>query len=370
MGSSLCILIKPASGACNLGCRYCFYRDEAEHRAQYSHGRMTPDTARLLIGKAAEQVGKGGNLSFAFQGGEPTLRGLPFFQEFCRIADEICAPAGITLSFSIQTNGILVDEAFASFFAERKFLVGLSLDGYGELHDRNRVDLSDGPTHAKVLQTAALLKEKGVDFNILCVVTEAHAKLAKSLYSYFKKQGFRYLQFIPQIPPLGEKTGGISPAGYGRFLCDLFDAWYEDFIRGDYISIRDFDNLFGLLQGRPPELCSMVGRCSVALVCEADGSLYPCDFYVLDGYSIGNIRTEQPLGDLMKGEKAREFVSASLKHSPRCESCRWLGLCRTGCRRYKEPLGESDGLNYFCESYKRFFGHSFEKMKAVLDRIS
>lgn len=358
-------LIKPASGSCNLRCRYCFYHDVGGNRAVQSYGMMSAETLELLIRKALEEAE--GSCAFGFQGGEPTLAGLDFFRKAVELQKRYNT-RGLAISNAIQTNGLLLDVEWADFLAENRFLVGLSLDGTKELHDRNRLDPAGKGTYARVLKTAQLLKARGVEFNILTVITRDSAKRADSLYRFFRRCGFDWLQFIPCLDPLGQGRGScaysLTAEEYGAFLKRLFDCWYRDVKAGRFVYIRYFENLVGMLLGNPPESCGMSGRCVIQNVVEADGSVYPCDFYALDQWKLGNIRTGS-VREMMESRTARRFLEAAREVPEKCRSCRYYPICRGGCRRDREAAGGVLGLNDFCPAFETFFDYALPRLEEV-----
>ena len=359
----LSILVKPASSACNLRCAYCFYADEASNRAVPSYGRMSPQVVRALLEQTAGTAE--GGVSFLFQGGEPTLAGLDFYRDFTAQAGELL-PKGLRVQYAIQTNGIVLDETWCRFLKERQFLVGLSLDGNRACHDRFRRDGAGKGTYDRVLRAARLLEQAGVEYNVLTVVTGYLAKHIQSVFGTLCKGGFRFQQYIPCLDPLGEDRGGqgysLSPEEYGAFLKNLFDLWYRELEQGRYWSIRYFDNLVWMLGGRDPEQCSMGGRCGLQYLVEADGSVYPCDFYGLDQYRLGNL-LEHDWAQLDRTREALGFVEASRRVPEDCRRCAWYALCRNGCRR--DRLEEPDGLgrNYYCQAYAQFFAYALPRLK-------
>ena len=352
---SVNLLIKPASSRCNLRCRYCFYEDEAQNRTQQDMGMMTAETAERLLAEAYALAEPGGTVSFAFQGGEPTLAGLDFFRRFTALARER-KPSGVRSVFSIQTNGILLDESWAEFFHREGFLVGLSLDGFEALHDGNRVDARGAGTWKLLVEKVRLLQDHQVETNALCVVTGACAKRAGRVYRSLRELGFAYLQFIACLDPFGEEPGkreySLTPQVYGRFLTELFELWYEDLKAGRQPYIRQFENYIALLLGQPPEACDMRGICSKQYVVEADGGVYPCDFYVLDEYRLGNVH-RNTFEEIDQAREKLGFVRESMKKEEGCEKCRYYALCRGGCRRTR--LETAGNHQYFCEAYQMFF---------------
>lgn len=363
----LSVLIKPASGSCNMRCRYCFYADETQNRKTANFGMMSEQTMEAVIRGCLAFAG--GSCSFGFQGGEPTLRGLDFFQKFTALVDRL-RPAGLRVDYFIQTNGLLLDEAWAAFFAEHQFLVGLSLDGDEELHDLQRPDAAGRGTFSRVFAAAGLLRRFGVEYNLLTVVTAQTARNIRRIYRFYIRNGLLYQQYIPCLDPLGEPRGGhrysLTPQAFGDFLIRLFDEWYADRRAGRFVYIRYFENLAGMMIGQPPESCGLLGHCSLQTVVEADGSVYPCDFYMLDDYRLGNFNTDT-MEEINRRREAVGFLQESLKGLDRCRSCRWYPVCRGGCRRDRQGLGLHEiGDNYFCSGYQRFFAHALPLLKNLL----
>lgn len=350
------VLLKPVSAACNMGCRYCFYRDEASHGSAVRPGLMPPEVLGRTIASALAYAR--GSCSFLFQGGEPTLAGLGFYRRALEL-EEKYAPPGVTVQNAIQTNGLLLDEAWAAFLAESRFLIGLSLDGPAELHDRNRPDAAGRGTCDRVLRAAALLDRYGADYSILCVVTGQAARRGESVYRFFRERGFSRLQFIPCLEPLDGTAAGewrLSPEDYGGFLIRTFDLWYKELLAGEYVSVRHLDNWLGILLGLPPECCGMTGRCSVQFTVESGGDVYPCDFYVLDEWRLGRVG-EASFAAMGSGERERRFLAASHRVPGACRACRYYPLCRNGCRRDREG-----DITRLCPAYREFFTRREEQL--------
>jgi len=361
----LSFLIKPASGNCNLRCRYCFYRSLSENLTQGMH-IMNRETFRRVIDRAMEAEPT--SLTFAFQGGEPTLAGLSFFKDFCAYAEEKNTHH-IPLTYAIQTNGQVIDGEWAALFKQRNFLVGLSLDGSRENHDYFRPDPKGEGSFGRVMAAADLMRKHGVEFNILCVVTSALARHPEKVYDFFEKNGFQYLQFIPCLDPIGgcEESFAPSPRRLGDFYVRLLERWYRDFMAGKYVSIRWFDNLLRMSRGEDPEQCGLLGYCPGQIVIEADGSVYPCDFYVTDENCLGNLK-ENTLQEITSGEKMADFIKKSFSYDEECKDCPERFLCRGGCRRDRDG-GNGLGKTRLCETYRIFFPHWREKAPELLKRI-
>lgn len=346
----LSVMVKPASSLCNLRCRYCFYNNVSEIRDVSSFGIMSEKTADNLIKKAL-RFADGENISFTFQGGEPLLAGLPFFEYFVK---KVCSENtnNSTVYFSVQTNGTLITEEWAKFFYNNKILVGLSLDGDFD-HNSFRIDESGNNSFQKIMNAAEMLRRYKVDFNILTVLTGRCADNIDEIYSFFKSKNFKYLQFIPCLRPFGDKSESelyMTNEQYGNFLIKCFNYYLEDYLKGQYTSIRYFDNIINMILGNSAEQCGVCGHCMYQFVSEANGNIYPCDFYCTDEWLLGNINGENENFDtLAHCEKAIEFLRESFAVSEKCKECPIFSLCRGGgCKRMKQDRD-------YCEAYKKFF---------------
>lgn len=359
-------LIKPASSLCNMRCRYCFYEDIAVNREQKNMGIMEPHTVDQLLEAAYEAVDLGGTVSFAFQGGEPTVAGLTYFRQFVSKAKERC-PEGVNILFSIQTNGLLIDEDWAEFLKEHDFLVGLSLDGYKDLHDLYRVDAQGEGTWTRLCKTLTLLQKKGVRVNILCVVTAQCAKHPEKVYQTLKKLGVEFMQFIPCMDPIGCQRGklqfSLTAEAYGRFLCRLFDLWYQDWERGQYRSVRLFEDYVHMILGHRSGTCATCGRCGGYFVVEGDGSVYPCDFYVLDEWEIGQLG-KGTLEEMARSKVCSDFLLQGSQKPAECAACRWKALCNGGCKHDWVMAGDGEH-NYFCTAFRQLFSEAERRMLTV-----
>ena len=370
---SASILIKPSSANCNMDCKYCFYKCLSSNREAYSLGFMSEETLESLIQNAIEYADD--YLTFAYQGGEPLLAGIDFFKKAVGLQKKYLAierekhpgKQSLRIENTVQTNGLLINEEWASFFREHHFLVGISLDGPRKMHDGARLDPSGNGTFERIMKSIDTLKRYHVDFNILTVVTEKTAQNASALYKFYKRNHFTYIQLIPcmdEAKRQGTEDGSpyaVRSESYGRFLCEFFDLWYEDFRKGEIVDVRMFSNLAQMAVGYPPEECGMCGQCHCYFVVEGDGGVYPCDFYCMDEYRLGTVKDS--FSELINSRTAEEFVAASVPAAHACTDCKFYSLCRGGCRRWREPLIDGKpGLNYLCEGYKLFFEHTWERI--------
>lgn len=344
----LSLMIKPASSLCNLSCEYCFYRDVSEHREHLGFGTMAKGTAQTLIKKALD-FADGQTVAFAFQGGEPTLAGIDYFEYFVDTVKRLNTKNS-RIFYSIQTNGTMIDDKWASFFTENEFLVGLSLDGDFE-GNKFRKKPSGQNSYYQILRASGYLKKHNTQFNILTVLTGYCAENGERIYKYFRSKGFRYLQFIPSLRPFGSNEQSelyMTDEQYADFLIKVFNLYVKDYVRHNYISIRQFDNWVRLFLNQPTEQCGMQGHCTHQFVCESNGNIYPCDFYCTDEYLLGNINDFDFYG-MANSKTAKDFICESLPIPQKCRTCSVYRMCRAGgCKRTR--LSED-----YCKAYKKFF---------------
>ncbi len=356
------VMVKPVSGACNMRCRYCFYADEMTHRKASVYPKMTGELLDTMVRRVIRSADS--SVHFLFQGGEPTLIGLPFFEELIALERKYNTRR-LKITNAVQTNGYDLSDEMIAFFAKEQFLVGVSLDGTDETHDLLRPDAKGLPTSSIVRKTIDRLRAAGVSVNVLCVVNGEVAKHPKEVFSALAP--YEYLQFIPCLDGLdGEKRDySLSSEAYLAFLKTAFDCYHQAYLDGHPVSVRNFDNWVAMLMGMPPENCAMVGRCGPSLVIESDGSVYPCDFYALDKWKLGSIG-EDSLRRMLTSGTEKAFLEESLPVPEACRACRWYGLCRNGCKRERNP---ETGLNRWCSVHSAFFEYAYDRMKKMAEQL-
>lgn len=340
----LSVLVKPVSGLCNLRCAYCFYQEHAVGAEQV----LSDETAEALV-REMFRFGPE-RCAFLFQGGEPTLAGLGFYERFVRLVERYNT-GGLPVDFALQTNGQAINMAWAEFFQEKGFLVGVSIDGTKEVHDMNRHAPNGAGSFDQAQKAVDLLRAADVPYSILVTVTDALAGKAEEIFLNCVKNGWGSVHVIPVLPNSPAERA-LSPGVYGAFLCALFDRWYEALSQGQYVSIRLFDNYVRMLSGSGYELCGLTGRCAPSVVVERDGSCYPCDFYVAPERALGNIRSDT-LDTIRARMKETFLVGAGPAQTQRCLSCAYKRICGGGCRRYRDEKG----AYVLCESNTAFFEH-------------
>lgn len=366
---NISLLIKPVSGSCNMRCKYCFYEDEMSHREIKNYGRMSYDVLEALVRRVFHEAS--GTINFMFQGGEPTLIGLDFYKTCIDLVRKYNKNNDV-VNFSIQTNGLLINDEWADFFHKHKFLVGISLDGNEESHDCNRLDLEGKGTYSRVMKAIEVLKKHQVEFNIVTVIQGKVAENISAIYNLYKRNHFMYQQYIECLEPFTEddaKPIWLDNKEYATFLIKLFRKWSSDIKKGNYVYNRYFENLIMILKGYCPESCGMMGRCGIQWVIEADGSVFPCDFYVLDPYKLGNIM-DHSFKEMEKVRIDSGFIQFSETILDECKRCKWFMLCRNGCRRNCEPsIHNRRQKNRFCSAYKEFYENVYEELVELAKSI-
>lgn len=339
-------MIKPTSGHCNIDCRYCFYK-----KGHTCGGRMSYETVCMTLDRLS--VFLRGGYPLVFQGGEPLLAGHGWFEKMFAYLTE----KGLSPQVMIQTNGTLLDDAFAKLFAEHHVLVGVSLDGNEKTHSAYRSDF-----HA-VMGGIECLRRNHCEFNILTVVTDELCRHLAEVYEFYRAQDFAFQQYIPcMAPPGADPYLYLSEESYGSFLIGLYDRWRRDFGEGRYVYVRYFENLFQILAGYQPEECGAGGVCSMQFLVESDGSVYPCDFYVEECLRLGNLCSDGL--EIIEAQLLKtDFIQESRILPGECRACDFLRYCRGGCKRYRKK----DGKYLYCSAVRRFFEHALPDMQKLLE---
>jgi len=362
------LLIKPAGPDCNIACRYCFYTAKTRLFAAGKH-RMSDEVREKLIAdylKLRLPVS-----AFAWQGGEPTLMGLDFYQKMVAEQKKFGAD-GQVISNSLQTNALHLDDEWCDFLREYNWLVGISLDGPQRFHDYYRRDNAGRGTYDRVIASLESCRRRRVQFNILTLLNDQNVGFPNELFDFFVDMRIKYLQFIPCLeknPACGSITDySITAPQYGDFLCRIFDRWWE--FGPEKISMRILDSLLSyMVQGRHTD-CTFGRRCGDYIVIEHNGDAFCCDFFVDKDYRLGNI-LETPLAQLFQGQIKDRFARQKRKISNLCLICRHHALCRGGCLKDRiVPDGDFAAPSYFCSAYQQFFDYALPRLSQVAARVA
>lgn len=360
------ILVKPAGPDCNLACDYCFYSGKSSIFPETVKHRMTDSTLTALIRQAMSQAGE--TIGIAWQGGEPTLMGLQFFQKAMDLMQQYGRDQSV--GNALQTNGLLIDKKWIRFFREYNFLIGLSIDGPERIHDHYRRTKDGKGTWSRVTDKAKMMLDNGVEVNALSVVTDYSSKFPEEIYSFIKGLGLNYMQFIPCVErdpanPGELRTFSVPAKNYGTFLCRLFDLWLADFVDGSQTtSIRFFDSVFYRYVGMTPPECTLLEECGNYLVVEHNGDVYSCDFFVEPVWKLGNI-SNCNLQDMLNSERQTAFGAMKKQLPEECRSCKWLHLCQGGCIKDRENGPGQKATNNLCAAFKMFFEHADPELKEL-----
>lgn len=413
--SQVTLMIKPVGALCNLDCAYCYYLPTKEVYAGREH-RMGLDTLESVF--AGFLPAAGDEVTIVWQGGEPTLAGLAFFEKAVEFQKKYARP-GQRIANALQTNATLIDDAWAGFLGAKKFLVGVSVDGPPHLHDRYRLTNAGAGSHDAVMAGLRRLQQHGVEYNILCVLNEANVDKPDEVLGYLLNLGSRWLQFIPEIVfEPGEKRPAEhcpDPLAYGEFMAHVFDLWFERYRQR--VSVRLFDAVLQrLVLGRMP-LCILDGSCHGQVTVEHNGDVYGCDHFVERRWQLGQIGEpdwhnriatdgSQHTGLTIHGtgyrpnaehggrdiacvedvttrytataaatavdtewfrradaERLAAFAARKQELADQCRSCEWLAYCYGGCPEHRPHGGETPEPSALCEGYIHFYGHAMERLR-------
>jgi uncharacterized protein len=379
-------MVKPIGPICNLDCHYCFYLEKENLYPAQSNFRMSDDVLDNYIRQYIESQPTN-NIVFAWQGGEPTLLGVEFFKKAVELQNKYGSGKNIENAF--QTNGVLLDDTWGTFFRENKFLIGLSIDGPEELHNKYRLNKSGKGSFKQVMKGLEYLKKHQVEFNTLTVLQRDNSQHPLEIYSFLKSIGSRYIQFIPIVERVSAKAtnGGLQlippdykdealvsewsvlPEQFGVFLRTIFDEWVRHDVGQYYLQICDI--ALEAWYGIEPSLCVFREECGSAMAIEHNGDLYSCDHYVYPENKLGNIM-ENTMGSLVDSEQQIQFGKDKKSTLPEyCKNCEVRFVCNGECPKHrfiKTPDGE-EGLNYLCAGYKIFFNHIDPYMKFMANEL-
>jgi uncharacterized protein len=387
------ILAKPIGPICNLDCHYCYYLHTEDLYGRHTKWQITDEALEAFIRQYIQgQPLLAREVEFVWQGGEPTLLGLEFFQKAVEL-QKVHERPGMTIRNCLQTNGVLLDEKWCAFLRDHKFLVGLSIDGPPELHDTSRVDRQGKGSHAAVLKSMKLLQSENVEFNAMVCVHRANGNHGAEVYRYLRDNGCRFMQFIPIVERQGvgrhaegpitsdevsismeDASSAVSsrsvlPGPFGSFLIEVFDEWSKNDVGRVFVQI--FDEALAMWSGIPSSLCIFRKECGKSLVMEHNGDVYSCDHFVNPSHLLGNLK-ERDLSTLVQLPAQREFGKAKNSTLPQyCRSCEVRFACNGECPKNRflvTPDGEK-GLNYLCEGYRKFFNHIDPAMRKMAKSI-
>jgi len=362
------LLVKPASADCNLRCHYCFYIDHIGFYPETRVHRMSDEVLEQMV-RTYMQTHQP-QYSFGWQGGEPTLMGPDFFRRAVELQKKY-GPPGAVVGNGVQTNGTLIDAEMARLFHDYKFLLGVSLDGPPDIHDKHRVKAGGGGSHADVMRGIRILQEHEVEFNILVLVNEANVRRAADVYHYLVDQGFFFHQYIPCVEPDGQgKVLPFSVSGeeWGDFLCTIFDLWYASDTRR--VSIRLFDSILLLLLDGVRNVCHFGTNCCQYFVVEYNGDVYPCDFFVEKELRVGNVFTDS-WSALQQSPVYREFGLRKQRRNEACRGCDFLWICQGDCLKHRLCAngGPPERLSHLCSGWKKFYGYALPRFRELARRI-
>jgi len=391
-GEGIHLMAKPVGPACNLDCTYCFYLEKEHLYPKNNRFLMSDEILRTYIEQNINQEASP-EVVFTWQGGEPMLRGLDFYQRAVAYQQELAGDK--TIRNALQTNGTLLDDGWCEFLAKAGFTVGISLDGPKEIHDADRVDKQGRPTFDSVMRGIALLKKYQIEFNVLVTVTNNVAKHAKEVYQFLKDQNITHVQFNPVVERLPSndeqvigltfaKPGGINlsrqvqkvtphsvaPAAYGEFLIAIFDEW----VRKDVgkVFVMNFEWALASFLHLPSTICLFAENCGKALIVEHNGDVFSCDHFMYPNYLLGNIQQSE-VSEMVNSAQQVAFGTAKSGDLPNyCNQCDYLFACHGECPKNRfahTPEGEPN-LNYLCPSYKSYFKHITQYMNAMVKLIS
>lgn len=380
------LMAKPTGFRCNIACDYCFYLEKEA-------GTLKPKTQRPLMDDATLEAyvrsyieaNPSLEIEFAWQGGEPTLAGIEFFEK--ALALQTRHAGGKVVRNSMQTNGLLIDERWARFLADNQFVVGISIDGPSAIHDHHRRARNGKGVYDRVALALEQLKKHGVEHNVLTVVNATTAEHPVEVYRHLTRElGAEHIQFIPAVErrPAGLTEGellhpqtgsqdavltdwSVSGEAYGRFTNAVFDEWVRHDVGRVFVQL--FENTLAAFAGEMPSLCVMRPTCGQSLVIEQNGDVFSCDHYVYPEHQLGNVRKDD-LASMVTSAKQRGFGLAKADLSAKCMGCEWRFVCRGGCPKHRINRADDHWHNHLCPGYEAMFAHMAPYMRFMAEQLA
>jgi len=385
-------MAKPSGPLCNLNCVYCFYKYKQNGCASSYRWKMSSEILAIFVKDYIQSQPTGYPVQFVWQGGEPCLMGLDFFRKAVELQKKYKKP-GQEITNAFQTNATRIDSKWAEFFRENNFLIGVSIDGPENIHNRYRADSAGKGSFGRVMAGVENLRKHNVDYNALVCITDISVQNPLYIYDFLKKH-FNFIQFIPVVEERDFKKeapfqknakkwttnkGGkysdlvtewsVTPEGFGTFLNKIFDSWVQNDVGRVFIQI--FDYTLANWMGHPAALCVLNRTCGRGLILEHNGDVYACDHFVYPEYRLGNI-TESPLAELARSKSQIGFGNDKWERLPgQCKGCEYLNLCFGGCPKNRFIFTDDgeDELNYLCDGYRLFFSHTSQAMKFMANEL-
>lgn len=349
-------MAKPTGSICNLDCTYCFYLE----KPHLNQRRMNDDVLERYIQQYLHNAPQK-EITFLWQGGEPTLAGLDFYEKAVALQQKYAN--GKKIYNALQTNGVLLDENWCQFLQQHQFLVGLSIDGPQHLHDAYRVTKSQKGTFKQVMEGLENLKKYQVSFNTLTVVHQKNVEYGAEIYAFLKSIGSTYMQFIPLM---GDYSQQASAKDYGQMMIDIFKQWYPNDI--GKIGVQFIEQWLMTFLGFQPSLCIFRRDCGDQMVIEQNGDIYSCDHYVYPEYKIGNL-IETPLLDITYSSQQQKFGLMKSNLSQRCQQCQFQFACHGGCPKHRSVQGFGEPHNQLCEAYYSALSYMDPYLKQLAQQL-
>ena len=390
MNKPFYISSKPVGSICNLDCKYCYYLEKTNLYPQDEKHFMTIDLLESYV-ESYIKASSTEEVIFTWHGGEPLLQKIEFYQKAVEFQQKYGAIYRRRISNSLQTNGTIMNDEWASFFAQHHFLIGISLDGPGILHDHYRTTKNGKPTFNEVMTGLHFLKKHKVDYNILATVNSFNVKRPLEVYEFFKAIDARYIQFTPIVerkihntnpkndiqlasPSISNNEAtvtewSVDALEYGEFLIAIFDEWVKEDV-GEFF-VTNFDAMLANWYGAEPPTCVFAKKCGHAVAMEYNGDVYSCDHYVFSDYKLGNIKNST-LETLLNLPEQIQFGNDKKDKLPRqCKECDFLFACNGECpkNRFMKTEDGEDHLNYLCSGFQKFYHHIDEDMKFMVGEL-
>ena len=345
------IIVRPVGDSCNLRCSYCYLRDKV--RAPINV--MPHSILEELIEQAAALSR---NVQLLWHGGEPLLAGRVFFEAAIQMQSR---EMDVQFENFIQTNAILVDEDWTTFFRDAHFRVRVSLDGPELLNDRMRINGSNRGSYRSIRRSIERLIAAGVQVQISCVITEQSAGNIEEIYRHFQEIGVTGVSFLPAQ----HRNGGmilpstLSATTYASVYNAIFDLWSSD---ASGLRVREMEAIVSSLVGKPHGDCTYSGNCAQIVRLEPSGDFFPCELHEdKAGASYGRLG-DLTLADILARRFTGNVAALSARIKENVKDCPWYDVCHGGCYAARSSKVTNPKYFYCCEARSQVFRYIAAKL--------
>lgn len=350
---------------CNLDCGIC---KEVKDGSAQKDETMSNELLEEFIFKYIDaQIHTG--VHFEWQGGEPLLAGIPFFQQVLIYQEKYRKNRQITNT--IISNGTLINDDWCHFFKRHQFTLIIRIDGPQNCHDYYRIRKDHQGSHRDTLRGIMYLQKHNIPFTTQVTIHDYNVNYPLEIYHFLKDHHLYHVDFIPHIHKKGGQltAQSVPSLSWGNFLCEIFDEWVRKDVGKMHIKL--FENTLNIFSHKEAVQCTYAPSCGHTAIIENDGKIYSCANVNSHEHLLGDIHEDTITGH-MYGRKQLRFGQQKRSNlSLQCKKCAHLRLCNGGCLNHRVGISNTGERhhNILCLGYQRFYNHTSPAMVFMAEEI-